>query len=201
MTTEELVSEAPPGVAVVRAAVTGDRDATEVLLGYLRPRILRYCLGRLGGSDQGATSAEDCAQEILLAVLVELPRYHYDPGNFLSFVFGIAAHKVVDLYRRRDRDLCDPVPDLADGRYEFHQTVPDDFARTDGRLQLTELLDRLPEDHRTLLTMRIVLGFSAEETAAALNMPSAVAVRVAQHRVLGKLRQLLKASASVPAGR
>jgi RNA polymerase sigma-70 factor, ECF subfamily len=46
------------------------------------------------------------------------------------------------------------------------------------------------------LTLRVAVGMSTEETAAALGMSSG-AVRVAQHRALTKLRELLAEEAGV----
>jgi RNA polymerase sigma-70 factor (ECF subfamily) len=53
-----------------------------------------------------------------------------------------------------------------------------------------ELMQRLPAQQREILILRVAVGLSADETAAALGM-SAGAVRVAQHRALGKLRTLV----------
>ena len=52
------------------------------------------------------------------------------------------------------------------------------------------LMDQLPEQQREILTLRVAVGLSTEETAAALGMTTG-AVRVSQHRGLTKLRALL----------
>jgi RNA polymerase sigma-70 factor (ECF subfamily) len=189
MSTDERAPAPRLDARLVVAAIKGDRAAVERLLADLRPLVLRYCRGRLGSS----FGAEDCAQETLVAVLLALPHYRYETDSFLSFVFGIAAHKVADIYRRRSRDLSEPVADPGDTHTGSALAAPDEYARTDVRLQIGELLSHLPPLHRDLLTLRVILGFTAEETAEALNLPSAVAVRVAQHRSLAKLRQLMKA--------
>jgi RNA polymerase sigma-70 factor (ECF subfamily) len=51
-------------------------------------------------------------------------------------------------------------------------------------------MQRLPEAQREILTLRVAAGLSTEETASALGM-SAGAVRVAQHRALGRLRTMM----------
>ncbi|HKN54300.1 MAG TPA: sigma factor-like helix-turn-helix DNA-binding protein, partial [Amycolatopsis sp.] len=58
-------------------------------------------------------------------------------------------------------------------------------------LQVQPLFRHLPETHRRVLAMRVVLGYSAEETARLLGMPSATAVRVAQFRAIKRLRAVL----------
>jgi RNA polymerase sigma-70 factor, ECF subfamily len=52
------------------------------------------------------------------------------------------------------------------------------------------LMQQLPSQQREILTLRVAVGLSTEETGAALGM-SPGAVRVAQHRALGKLRALM----------
>jgi RNA polymerase sigma-70 factor (ECF subfamily) len=52
------------------------------------------------------------------------------------------------------------------------------------------LMQQLPAQQREILTLRVAVGMSTDETAAALGM-SAGAVRVAQHRALNKLRAMI----------
>ena len=52
---------------------------------------------------------------------------------------------------------------------------------------MIKLLSVLPEKQREILILRVVVGMSAEETAAAIGS-TAGAVRVAQHRALARLK-------------
>ncbi|WP_254125875.1 sigma-70 family RNA polymerase sigma factor [Amycolatopsis sp. CA-230715] len=180
---------------LVSAAVRGDPGATEKLLRLLRPVVVRYCARRLGGYDHRISGPEDCAQDVLAAVITALPRYRYPAERFLSFVFGVAAHKIADVYRKRERDRSAPVADFDDGSGECVRVAGerDEIELADHRFAVTWLLERLPRQHREVLTMRVLYDYSAEATATALDMPSAGAVRVAQHRALTTLRQLLAA--------
>ncbi len=172
----------------IRAAA-GDRGATEELLFRIRPLVVRYCRARLGWINGGAyTSADDVAQEVCISVLQALPRFRDMGRPFEAFVYGIAARKVSDVYRGVARDLTDPVdkvPDHADtnGGPET-EAIMADTAR-----QLTSLLEQLPRQQREVLVLRIAVGMSAEEVGAILGM-SPGAVRVAQHRALGRLRAI-----------
>ena len=55
---------------------------------------------------------------------------------------------------------------------------------------MTRLLHTLPDKQREILILRVVVGLSAEETAEAVGSTPG-AVRVAQHRALGRLRKVL----------
>ena len=170
-------------------AAEDDRCAIEELLAQVRPMVVRYCRARLGRTGGSYTTADDVAQEVCIAVLSALPRYRDMGRPFSAFVFGIAAHKVTDAHRGAARDLSHPVeilPDLADpSRGPESRALAADTAR-----QVNELLDALTPTQRDVLVLRIAVGLTADETGAALDMTPG-AVRVAQHRALTRLRELV----------
>jgi RNA polymerase sigma-70 factor (ECF subfamily) len=172
---------------LVTAAQSGDRGAVARLLEVIRPLVARYCRGRLGATDRSSLSADDVAQEVCLAVLTALPTYRVQGKPFLAFVYGIAAHKVIDAHRAVSRGRSDPVADVPDSTDTG--AGPEQRA-LHGELsaQLRALLDELPDKQREILVLRIVVGLTAEETAEIVGA-SAGAVRVAQHRALGRLRK------------
>lgn len=187
--TSRTDSAPPADLSTLAArAVAGDTLARDSLLGQLRPLVHRYCrarLGRLPGSEQ---AADDVAQEVCLAVLSTLPRYRDEGRPFEAFVFGIAAHKVVDAQRASVRAAVptEDLPDRADPGPGPEETA----VRSSEAAMVRGLLERLPSHQRDLLTLRVVVGLSAEQTGRALGM-SAGAVRVAQHRALTRLRGLV----------
>lgn len=178
---------------VLAAAVKGDAASAQALLSYLRPLVFRYCLSRLSGWSRGNAGADDCTQDVLVAVLSALPGYRLPPDRFLAFVFGIARHKVIDVYRGQTRNRTDPVADF--GEQDRGRRDPG-YEKIDQRLSLSLLLATLPPLHQEILAMRVIFGYSAEETAVALNMPSAGSVRVTQHRALTALRRRMTADAA-----
>jgi RNA polymerase sigma-70 factor (ECF subfamily) len=174
---------------LVHAARTGDRDAVGRLLTIVRPLVVRYCRARLGPADRSA-SADDVAQEVCLAVLTGLPRYRDEKRSFLTFVYGIAAHKVIDAHRAGGRlrwDLDLEIPDSADTTEGPEQHA----LRRELSEQLRSLLDELPDHQREILVLRVADDLSAEETAVMVGSTPG-AVRVAQHRALIRLRHALR---------
>jgi RNA polymerase sigma-70 factor (ECF subfamily) len=172
--------------SMVAAAVGGDRNAVERLLGYLRPLVVRYCRARVGYQERSFASADDVAQEACLAVITALHTYRDQGRPFLAFVYGITAHKVADAHRAVARNRAEPVAEVPDG--------PDAEAGPEQRAmhmemsaRMAELLQVLPVKQRDILVLRVVVGLSAEETADAVGSTPG-AVRVAQHRALARLR-------------
>lgn len=174
---------------VVAAARTGDTDAVQALLRLIKPTVVRYCRARIGGRDLSYLSADDVAQEVCLAVLKVLPTYQDRGGSFLYLVRAIAANKVADAFRSVARDRSKPVSELPDrplggNEPESHVLEMDLGAR------LGRLMASLPRLHQEILSLRIVVGLSATETAEALGI-SAGNVRITQYRALTKLRGMI----------
>ncbi len=169
------------------AATQGDRGAMDALLATIRPMVLRYCRGRLGRLPGAEYAADDAAQEACIAVLTALPRYRDEGRPFEAFVFGIAARKVADIQRAAMRAAVptEQLPERTDTALGPEESA---LAAADAE-KARNLLSRLPDNLRELLTLRVAVGLSAEETGRALGM-SAGAVRVAQHRALNRLRVL-----------
>lgn len=165
------------------AARTGDADAVEALIRSLRPRVLRYCLARLGNY----AAAEDVTQEVCLAVVTALPRYRDEGHPFSAFVFAVAANKLREAGRaaaRRRDDPSESLPDRADTAAGPEEAA----ALLDEVRQVRNLLATLPEMHQEVLLLRVAAGLSVAETARSLRV-SPASVRVTQHRALARLRR------------
>lgn len=182
---------------LVAAAVIGERDAVDRVLRWVRPLVLRYCRARVGGQEKTFASADDVAQEICLAVLTALPSYRDQGRPFLSFVYGIASHKVADAHRNAARNRADLVPELPDTP-ELTEGPEGQVLQNEVTGRMAKLLHNLPERQREVLILRVVVGMSAEETAEAVGSTPG-AVRVAQHRALSRLRSLLTGRTAVAA--
>ncbi|OLZ47299.1 RNA polymerase subunit sigma [Amycolatopsis keratiniphila subsp. nogabecina] len=173
----------------VAAAGKGDPRALNQLLTTVRPLVIRYCRSRIGRQERTYASADDVAQEVCVAILRALPTYRERGRPFLAFVYGIAQHKVADARRAAARNRTEPVAEVPDG---ISESVGPEQRALHNELsdRMGELLRILPDKQREIVVLRIVVGLSAEETAAVVGS-TAGAVRVAQHRALTRLRKIL----------
>ncbi|MFF1608220.1 RNA polymerase sigma factor ShbA [Amycolatopsis sp. NPDC058278] len=183
---------------VVPAAMDGDPVAVERLMAALRPLIVRYCRARIGRQERSWASAEDVAQEVLMAVVTSLQSYRGKAEGaqilerpFLAFVYGIAQNKVADAHRAAARNRSEPVDEVPD---EVESGANPEQRALQGELneRMSQLLQVLPPLHREIVVLRVVVGLSMDETAEALGI-SPGAVRVTQYRALKKLRKVLAA--------
>lgn len=176
---------------LVVSAVAGDREAIERVLITIQPLVVRYCRARLGRMYRSSVAeVDDIAQEVCMAVLQALPGYRLQGRPFMAFVYGIAGHKVIDAHRAAGRHRSEPVAEVPDG-IEVRDGPEQRALRAELSGCLGRLLAQLTDVQREILVLRVVVGLSAQETADALGS-TPVAVRVAQHRALARLRTSLK---------
>lgn len=172
--------------AAVAEAAAGSRDALREVVEIIRPIVVRYVRARIGTAERSGLSADDVAQEVCLAAIQALPRYQDQGRPFLAFVYGIASHKVADAHRAAARNKSDPT-DVVPERFSLADGPEQMALNSDSAARMNRLLSVLPEKQREILTLRIVVGMSAEETAEAVGSTPG-AVRVAQHRALARLK-------------
>jgi RNA polymerase sigma-70 factor (ECF subfamily) len=123
------------------------------------PRVYGYLLRRCGGA---VALAEDLTQETFLAAVAELKKGRRVEAP-IPWIHGIARHKLVDHYRRQERDErlrqgvgpdpCAPVQDRIGEETD------------DGALAA---LAALPAAQRAALVLRHADGLSVPEIAALL---------------------------------
>ncbi|KAF0966629.1 sigma-70 family RNA polymerase sigma factor [Rhodococcus sp. T7] len=170
-------------------AATGDEDAVEEVLRIAHPLVHRYCTTRLESVDHPHTTADDVTQDVCLALMSALRTYRNQGKSLLSFIFGIAAHKVSDARRRATRMSVPPTARAAAAHHvvDVEEGPEHHVLRDELRGEMGLLVETLPVRHQQILFMRVIVGMSAEQTARVLDTTPG-AVRVAQHRALSHLR-------------
>jgi len=136
---------------LVRRAQRGDAAAVDALVRELSPYVGRIC-GAIALDD-----GDDAVQETFIAVLRNL-RSLREPAALHGWVRRIAVREAVRAARRRA-----PVADVPD------RAVPDPDPST--ALDVRDALLRLAPEHRAVLVLRDLDGFSEAETAELLAVP------------------------------
>ncbi|MDP8932103.1 MAG: RNA polymerase sigma factor [Actinomycetota bacterium] len=169
---------------ILAAARAGAEWAWREVYADLAPVVLGYLRG------QQATSPEDVTGEVFLQVVRDLHCFQGSEGNFRSWVFTIAHHRLLDERRRRRRRPSEPTADV---ELERHLgAVESEPAALDALVtgEIVDLLARLSPDQCEVLLLRLVAGLTIEEVAAAVGKRPG-AVKALQHRGLKALRRHL----------
>ncbi len=175
---------------LLAGAMRGDPSAIGRLFFTLRPIVHRFCRARLGHGPISA-AADDVAQEALLAIFTALPRYEVRQGiSFRAFALTITMRRVADAQRAAVRNRTDLVAQPLDWPGPDENAPEQHALAAEQAVRLRGLMQTLSPQQRAILSLRIVVGLTANDTARALGM-SASAVRVAQHRALRILRSRL----------
>jgi RNA polymerase sigma-70 factor, ECF subfamily len=184
--------------SLVPFAAAGDETAVTEIIRLVHPLMRRYCTNRLGRPGDLQVTADDIAQEICIATIRAIPRYEDQGKSFLAFVYGIAANKLADARRRNQSHSLQSVDELPERVCEEHG--PEELALAgEQRDHILQLMEVLSPKHKKVLVMRVVMGWSAAETADALGTSAGV-VRVMQHRALNRLRAEIGSTALAMAG-
>jgi RNA polymerase sigma-70 factor, ECF subfamily len=163
------------------AALEADTDAFSGFYEDALPRVYGYFLHRCGGS---VPLAEDLTQETFLAAVAELRKGRRVDAP-IRWIYGIARHKLLDHYRRRERveRALAPVPDA-----ELGEIVLDENAG-EARDRAVAALAAVAASQRAALVLCYLDGFSVQEIGAALGKSTA-----AVHSLLERGRASFKSA-------
>ena len=164
-------------------AQTGDEAAYRESLTRIAARLRSFFGRRLQSFPD---DVEDLVQETLLAL--HLQRGTYDPALPVSaWVYAIARHKLVDLWRRRGRR--EALNDSLDDLDEAHHPVV--LAEQSARRDLGVLLNTLPAAQRQAIVLTKITGLSMAEASQRSGV-SITALKVQVHRGLKRLAELVR---------
>jgi RNA polymerase sigma-70 factor (TIGR02960 family) len=159
-----------PSQDLLAAAAGGDERAFGALVEPYRGELHAHCYRMLGSLHD----AEDALQDLLLRAWRALPRFE-GRSSLRAWLYKIATNVCLDSLAARPRrvlpvelDSEEPATEIA-----WLEPYPDQqlaYEQREGvELAFIAALQHLPATQRAVLILREVLGFSARETADALD--------------------------------
>lgn len=170
---------------VVARAKLGDGEAWRMLYHAHAGRLLVWLSTRPSGD--GAVSADDLAAQTWLTAAERIHAFEGTSDQFAGWLFGIARKHGGNARRRGLRRNTQPT-DLAGSDTPDLPAVAGPESTYAAQDWVVRALAALPPRERDVVGCRDVVGLDVEATATALGI-SAVAVRVAHHRGLRRLRE------------
>jgi RNA polymerase sigma-70 factor (ECF subfamily) len=181
-------SEADEGL-LARVA-SGDQAAFEKLFLRYQKRLFRYLLG--------AVRAEAIAEELVCETMTDVwrnARTFQGRSRVSTWIFGIASNKAKTALRRPQRQEADPEVVL---RLEDPNPGPaDEIARRELAGQVRAALEHLTPEHRQVVELTFMHGFSYQEIAQIAGCP----VNTVKTRMFHAKRRLREALGGIFSGR
>jgi RNA polymerase sigma-70 factor (ECF subfamily) len=146
--------------------VAGDPRLVRELLKALSPEVARVARAILGS---GSPVLDDAVQDSLLRLVHALPNFRGE-CSARRFANRIAARTVL-LARRRTHVVRERETLASLESDRFAPSPHEQSLQQRQREVLEQLMDRLPQPQADALALRIVLGYSLEETATTLQVP------------------------------
>lgn len=113
------------------------------------------------------SSGEDLVQDTLLRAWRSFHQFAVGT-NCKAWLFRILHNQAIENLRR---DRRSPVTVAIDVTAEWNWTAPTRDTAEYTSSELLTILDQLPEDHRTVLILIVVEGFTCRETEEILGIP------------------------------
>lgn len=167
---------------LIRRAAAGHRREAGLLVDAYYSEILGFCCHQLHTRED----AQDVTQEIFIAMLRGLSGYDKRKAGFRTWLYRIAANKIIDFKRRLARPYV-PLEAL-------ELAAPEDLERRAEAGELAETVDALlrgePEEAQRIFRLHVYGGLTFAEAAAALDMNEAT-VKTKYYRLIAKIRRSL----------
>lgn len=154
--------------ALIERARSGDEAAFRGLVERYESRVAATVIGMLGpGAD-----AEDVGQETFIRLYRSLDRFRGD-ASLATYLTRIAINLSLTALRKRKRLRERFLSRDAPGRVvtEDARDAREDLERAAVRRRVREAVDRLAPDHRSVVVLRMIDGYSTRETARILGVP------------------------------
>jgi len=197
MSAADLASEESSGVhqestaSILLRARGGDGTARETLAGRYIHVLRRWAHGRLPRAARDLVDTDDIVQSAVLKALRRLDSFEpRGEGAFLAYLRQILLNNIRDQARRAKRR-------------PQHESLNDDL-RTSSRSPLEEVigresldryesaLNRLTENQKQAVILRLDLGFRYREIAEAIGSPTPGAARLLVARGLAHLSRIMR---------
>jgi RNA polymerase sigma-70 factor, ECF subfamily len=169
---------------VLAAAQEGNEPAFSRLWRDGNPPLLRYL--RVIAPE----SAEDAASETWVHVVRGLARFRGDEQAWRAWLFTTARRRVIDQARRRSRRPEKALEEALPSQLPISPDAADLAIQHIDTRSAMALVAQLPPHQAEVILLRVVAGLDTE-TVARLVARTPGAVRVAAHRGLRRLAEIL----------
>lgn len=170
--------------ALLKRALSGDRQAAADLAALYSPEVYRLALYFLHSEEE----ARDAAADIFVRLFTSPQIISLD--RFRAWLMRVAYNHCLDILRRR-RTLNRLLPKIYGTMAEHSEPGPEQaLAEADEQEEVRRAVARLPDQDRVIVVLRYYQQLSYSEISDVLDLPEAT-VGTRLHRAREKLRNML----------
>ncbi|XEQ95166.1 RNA polymerase sigma-H factor [Sporomusa carbonis] len=152
-------------IEYVSKARAGDKEAFGQLVTAFQTRVFRVAYGIVGHKED----AEDIAQDTFVKAYRSISDLNADV-TFYNWLMRIVANTSMNYKKSMHRQQFVPMDEVAEP-VDQGETPEEAMERVEGNARVTALLAALPSEHRAVLALRELGGFSYDEISDILNIP------------------------------
>ena len=183
----------PDESLLIKKAREGNVPAFEELIRNYQQMVYNIALRMCGNEDD----ASDIAQETLIKIFRSIRDFKGD-SKFSTWIYRITTNVCLDYLRKNKKNagrFINPEFETDDGSLEVEikdpAPQPEEVAeRKEVQRAVQEAIDKLSEDHRTVIVLRDINNLSYEEIAVILNCSEGT-VKSRINRARSALRDIL----------
>lgn len=186
--------------SVVLEAVKGNREAFDILVEKYYKKIYNLAYRFVGDAEE----ANDLAQEIFTAAYQNLKKFRGD-AKFSTWLFQIATNRGKNRFKylkRRGYFAGRGQQETDEDRDSSQRAIPDYSTNPETLLAgkqiqkiVQDAIDDLDPDHKEIVILRDIEGFSYDEIAQMLNLPEGT-TKSRLHRARMVVKEKLKKALS-----
>lgn len=177
-----------PEFDLVVAAKSGDERAFGQLYDFYFEKIFRFVYYRVSHKE----TAEDLTEDVFVKAWLRVSTVK--PESFTGWLYSIAKNIVIDHYRQKKVIL-----DLTEleGILESDQNVSEETNTVMEQKLFMQMLRKLTPEQQIIIKLKFIEGLENDEISE-LIAKSEGSIRVAQHRAIQRLQELLNNHIAYP---
>jgi RNA polymerase sigma-70 factor, ECF subfamily len=153
---------------IIRLSREGNGEAFGLLVERYKTKVFNLAYAWT----QDRTAADDLAQEVFIKTYFSLPKFKFR-SEFGTWLYRVALNHIKD-YLRKNKNKMKEISLEVLGEIDLtaeNVSAREEEQAVEKRNALVQAaLQRLPEKHRTILTLRDIQGLSYEEIAGILGL-------------------------------
>ncbi|MCR4437043.1 MAG: sigma-70 family RNA polymerase sigma factor [Clostridiales bacterium] len=185
--------------SLLEKAKNGDVFAYESLIEGYQKKVFNLALRMVGNRED----ASELAQEVFIRVYKSLKGFK-EQSQFSTWIYKITTNVCLDeLRKRKNRNITSLDEEIKLEDSEIKRQIEDDKPTPEMIVEKNELkkvvsdaIKLLSDEHRTVIVMRDIQGFSYEEIARIINCPEGT-VKSRLNRARLALKEILKGKAEL----